>query len=143
MNFRLLSFSIRWFIIFNFLQNLRGVVKRNSKRNRRNVNPKTFYDTSSNLPLLQTSRQLAKASSHSPPLSPPCLTATPVFLSSLLLFVYREEFWSVEVNHMGRVRFYPNFCFPCNVIDMLFEFSKIRKNTDVNFLCLASCKCLL
>ena len=56
------------------------------------------------------------------------------------LFVYRKEFWAVEVNHVGGVGFYPHLCFPGNVIDMSFEFPKIRKSTDINFSCFASNK---
>jgi hypothetical protein len=44
---------------------------------------------------------------------------------------------------MGGVGFYPDFRFPCNVIDMPFEFPKIGKNTDINFSCLALYKHLL
>jgi hypothetical protein len=51
------------------------------------------------------------------------------------LIVYRQEFWSVKVDHMGGVRFYPDLRFPCNVIDMPFEFPKIRKSTDAKKLC--------
>ena len=44
---------------------------------------------------------------------------------------------------MGRIGFYPNFGFPCDVFDMPFEFSKIRKSTDINFSCFALSKSLL
>jgi len=44
---------------------------------------------------------------------------------------------------MGRIGFYPNFGFPCDVFDMPFEFSKIRKSADVSFSCLAPYKGLL
>ena len=59
------------------------------------------------------------------------------------LFVHCEEFWAVEVNHVGWIRFYPDFCFPCDVVDMPFEFPKIKECTDVNFFCFASYKHLL
>jgi hypothetical protein len=76
-------------------------------------------------------------SSYSSPFSSYWPTATTIFLSSYLLFVHRKEFWALEVNHMDGVRFYPDFRFPCNVVDMPFEFPKIGKNTDVNFSCFA------
>jgi hypothetical protein len=47
------------------------------------------------------------------------------------LFVYREEFRSIEVNHMGRVRLYPELRFLCNIIDMPFEFPEIMKGANI------------
>ena len=44
-------------------------------------------------------------------------------------------------NHReGRICFDANFSFPCNVIDMPFEFPKIRESTDVDLPRLPSCQ---